>query len=179
MSLRAMRGPRVLRLMPLETLLPLLPLLPLLLGTRPQGERLLKRPVRGRKLFGGGDWAATGYNRKQRGRDSLYTALTRARPWARVLHPRATGGWTHPQSSTFRSQELDSGPPGPLRPCRQSRPTAVLLCWSLGDPQLLLGTSGGLGDPTCAVSPESEIVSTLEWFGETEAREVATRISTG
>ncbi|GAB1293378.1 Interleukin-27 receptor subunit alpha [Apodemus speciosus] len=39
----------------------------------------------------------------------------------------------------------------------QSRPTAVPQLRPLGNPELLLGTSGRPGDSTCAVSPESEI----------------------
>lgn len=75
--------------------------------------------------------------------------------------------------------ELERGPLGPLRPHRQPRPTAMLQRRTLGKPELLLGTSGRPGDSTCAVSPESEVVSNLEWSGETEAQEVATRIATG
>lgn len=64
--------------------------------------------------------------------------------------------------------ELDRGRLGPLRPHRQPRPTAVLQRRTFGKSELLLGTSGRPGDSSCAVSQESEVVSNLQWSGETE-----------
>lgn len=168
LSLGAMIRARVARLTPLELLL-----LPLLLGTRPHGERLPEWPAWDHSC------RAVGTRRQQDvagwggARYSLGAISARVRPWAPVWQP--AGEWTHPQSGMFRPRNLIVALLALCAPRRQPWPSAVLQCGALGNPELLLGSSEPPGDSTCAVSPESEVVSTLEWSGETEAQQVDTQ----
>lgn len=67
--------------------------------------------------------------------------------------------WEHPST------------PHPASLSRQPWATAVLWSWTLGRPELLVGSSRGPGSPLHAAPPEPEVVSTTGRLGETEALE--------